>query len=459
MSQLKDNTSRKEILTNSQLIYSACFKELIRQVSLHCVERANLIQRIWNEYLSLVERAILTEKCEINSLETLQINELSRVHKLYENEFKLMTENYNVAVNDIIVSQTERDKKIKENNYLLKLCSIHDKKYKELQLSNQDLRIQIDKLLLENYNLKLESQEKHETPNLKTPAESSMAKKLEDENELISETKKFFIAPRNKEEYIGYNMRAANKKSVVQHLIGLKNGNHDKKNKHKDGREQEEKVDNNKKEVPEEDVNNKEENSNVLGSQKEIIVEEHDQFDFLTELQEKTKDINIDNISDFSLLKDQGIDPIDCYKEDKCVETNFFEEEKEILEYEQNRNSNKDFFSEIRDIVNGIDPNHDLFEKIRKALIKVQLALKNRLSSHSKDLYIENQTSRLKEIIYKMKIEQSELGLENEDLREKLKNEESLIYTFSKNSDLIKKENKLLKKNTKDIQRFLQICS
>ena len=195
-----------------------------------------------------------------------------------------------------------------------------------------------------------------------------------------------------------------------------------------------------------------------MGSKKEIIAQEQYQSDFLTELQEKTKDINIDNISDFSLLKDEGIDPIECSKDDKCVETDFFEEEKEILEYEQNRNSNKDFFSEIRDIVSGIDPNHDLFEKIRKALIKVQLALKNRLSSHSKDLYIENQTSRLKEIIYKMKIEQSELALENEDLREKLKNEESLIYSFSKDSDLLKKENKLLKKNTKDIQRLLQIC-
>lgn len=439
-------------------------KELIRQVSLHCVERGNLIQRIWNEYLSLVERAILTEKCEINNLETLQINELSRAHKLYQNEFRLMTDNYNIAVNDIILAQAERDKKIKENNYLMKLCLNHDKKYKDLEASNQDLRIQMEKLLLENYNLKLESQEKPETPtNIKTPTGGSMVKNLDDNsNNLKSETKNLLITPRNQEEYLGYNMRAENKNSVVQHLIELKSGNYDKRVKQRDRLKSIESFDNDKSDVPEELVNNKEENQNELSFKKENIniAEEQYQSDFLTELQENTKDINIDNITDFSLLKDEGIDPIDCYKDDKCdkcVETDFFEEEKEILEHEQNQNSNNDFFSEIRDIVIGIDPNHDLFEKIRKALIKVQLAIKDRLSSHSKDLYMENQTNRLKEIIYKMKIEQSELALVNEELQEKLKNEESLIYTFSKDSDLIKKENKLLKKNIKDIQKLLQI--
>lgn len=37
----------------SQLIYSLCFKELIRQNLVHCIERGALLEKVWNASIDL----------------------------------------------------------------------------------------------------------------------------------------------------------------------------------------------------------------------------------------------------------------------------------------------------------------------------------------------------------------------------------------------------------------------
>ena len=43
----------EEKLRRAQLIYTACYKEVIRQVSVHCLERGMLLQKIWNAQIDL----------------------------------------------------------------------------------------------------------------------------------------------------------------------------------------------------------------------------------------------------------------------------------------------------------------------------------------------------------------------------------------------------------------------
>lgn len=74
------------LIEDLQLIYSACLKELIRQIGLHCVERALLLEKIWNCYIDLLEKAISSSKNEKNQIEKDFLAEISRVFEIFDRE-------------------------------------------------------------------------------------------------------------------------------------------------------------------------------------------------------------------------------------------------------------------------------------------------------------------------------------------------------------------------------------
>jgi DNA integrity scanning protein DisA with diadenylate cyclase activity len=49
----------QELFENGRLVYTVCFKELVRQVSVHCVERGRLVEIVWRGYLGLLEQALV----------------------------------------------------------------------------------------------------------------------------------------------------------------------------------------------------------------------------------------------------------------------------------------------------------------------------------------------------------------------------------------------------------------
>ena len=75
-----EKKSLNEIIDDMQIIYSACLKEIIRQVSIQCTERGQLIQKVWEMYLKLIENAILENNKEKVKLEKDQVEEVSRIH-------------------------------------------------------------------------------------------------------------------------------------------------------------------------------------------------------------------------------------------------------------------------------------------------------------------------------------------------------------------------------------------
>ena len=54
-SQRLDNMGPIEVLSQVQDIFSMCFNEIVRQVSVHCVERGRLMHAIWSRYCELFE--------------------------------------------------------------------------------------------------------------------------------------------------------------------------------------------------------------------------------------------------------------------------------------------------------------------------------------------------------------------------------------------------------------------
>jgi hypothetical protein len=54
----KSGGNFQELFEDGRLVYTVCFKELVRQVSVHCVERGRLVEMVWKGYLGLLEQAL-----------------------------------------------------------------------------------------------------------------------------------------------------------------------------------------------------------------------------------------------------------------------------------------------------------------------------------------------------------------------------------------------------------------
>ena len=96
----------KHILENTQIIYNACLKEIIRQISMDCSERGQFIQKIWDAYLALLERALIENKRELEQKDLNSIEEHSRIHKMYQREIE--------SIADLIKSLTADKEKLKQ---------------------------------------------------------------------------------------------------------------------------------------------------------------------------------------------------------------------------------------------------------------------------------------------------------------------------------------------------------
>ena len=65
-------------------IYTSCLKELVRQISIECTDRGNLIMRVWEAYMNMVEKAAIETTKSHEKMSKPAELEITRVHKLYE---------------------------------------------------------------------------------------------------------------------------------------------------------------------------------------------------------------------------------------------------------------------------------------------------------------------------------------------------------------------------------------
>lgn len=128
------------LIEDLQLIYSACLKELIRQIGLHCVERALLLEKIWNCYIDLLEKAISSSKNEKNQIEKDFLSEISRIFDIFEKESR----NYQIEIERLNNENNELKQKNRSHwEELLYLRTKHHRFEKE----NRVLRDHCDQLL------------------------------------------------------------------------------------------------------------------------------------------------------------------------------------------------------------------------------------------------------------------------------------------------------------------------
>jgi len=151
----------KKILENTQIIYNACLKEIIRQISINCSERGQFIQKIWDAYLGLLERALIENKKENALKDQENVEEAARIHKMYQREIESLgeliktlqfdkerLETSNHSSRDRIKELKRRLKELKEiTNSLEKENEGINKENEILLKANLDMSVTIDDLM------------------------------------------------------------------------------------------------------------------------------------------------------------------------------------------------------------------------------------------------------------------------------------------------------------------------
>lgn len=149
------NMSLEQIFENIQIIYSGCLHELIRQISIQCMERGKLMQKIWGSYVSLFERLLMEQKQITNELEKNYLLETSRIHKIYQKEIELL-KNRLTLLNDENFHNKTSFEMIAEKYKKLKIKHKKTMNENSSQKTNfENLRTEFNLIQQENMDLKI----------------------------------------------------------------------------------------------------------------------------------------------------------------------------------------------------------------------------------------------------------------------------------------------------------------
>lgn len=313
----KNNDLQNQFI-NIQLVYTACLKELIRQVSSNCSERGALIQRIWNDYLEIVERTIIYERQKNAKIQNEQINEITKIHSLYQTEINNLSTQYNKSIQKSEILQHDYEKAYAEKNYALKQVALSKKKMATIQESYLSLRKDYDKLLAENYNLKLIADE-----NLIPDSPLKLSNKPR--NTKVSE----LLTPTLSNRKNSAGAIPSNGTSIVSHLLEVRETQSNFAKKELIDTRNDKKSSQNAVNIPPPPNTN-----TKLNKLDSIKVEK-----------EREKDINEDDLEVIE-LEDVGVDTLDLHElQDKEIMTDFIQITENSNEFDGTKEMDEDYGS------------------------------------------------------------------------------------------------------------------
>lgn len=105
----ENNENVEGLFETAIIIYEVCFYEIVRQVSVQCVERGDLINRVWKAYLGILEKALKISK----AVQEYQLNESVK-------EKKHMKEVYMKKINDVEYENDELKEEIERLKRVVK---------------------------------------------------------------------------------------------------------------------------------------------------------------------------------------------------------------------------------------------------------------------------------------------------------------------------------------------------
>ncbi|CAD8125521.1 unnamed protein product [Paramecium sonneborni] len=153
------DTKQIDFYEEVQNVLTLCLKELIRQISIDCIERSVLLEKIWNQYVEINSTLIYQVINEKKEIEKSNLKQIMKTHQLYQQEidnFQLIISNHKEEQSKL----TQKLIKLKDNaKYLKKTNRNLQNNLRELKFQLNDNTIQTKYLLSEIENLKQQIQE------------------------------------------------------------------------------------------------------------------------------------------------------------------------------------------------------------------------------------------------------------------------------------------------------------
>lgn len=131
--------STRERTRIAQIIYTAAYREIARQVSVHCSARGLLMDRIWNRAVDIFAQS---EVAFVKKLEELKANFkeiVAKGNKSYEEKLKIVTKKYADLNADLRREAKRAEDKESENEELKGALSRERKRIRDLQESVKSL--------------------------------------------------------------------------------------------------------------------------------------------------------------------------------------------------------------------------------------------------------------------------------------------------------------------------------
>jgi hypothetical protein len=166
----KSEVSLEELFEDARLVYTMCFKELVRQVSVHCVERGKLVGMVWKGYLGLLERALainIQRQQEINQSWEDKLNESEKRHKI-------TTASLEKAVARASLDKVELERATRDRVHLTELHEAREERLMErmqtIQKHYESVRVVLMELKEDNRILKVMLHNAQECAMLRQPS-------------------------------------------------------------------------------------------------------------------------------------------------------------------------------------------------------------------------------------------------------------------------------------------------
>lgn len=155
------------LMEDMNLIYSSCLKELIRQVTIDCSERGQLLEKVWQAYLDLLLKCIDQNTIEKEGIERDHINEVTRVHKVYKAEIALMEKQASQLNKKLDGMRIQNDMLVDEMKEVVNLTKRIDEERTFWEQERNTLISERDNTAMELIRTKIELEEEKDKRNMR----------------------------------------------------------------------------------------------------------------------------------------------------------------------------------------------------------------------------------------------------------------------------------------------------
>ncbi|CAD8059272.1 unnamed protein product [Paramecium sonneborni] len=158
------NMNTRELAERIQLIYASCLKELIKQVSIECTERGDLLQTVWDFYVELIGQIIKCYSEQQRESEKSYLEQMQRIQNFHDSQMEIAKLRYQDYQNQILKIKNETSDSIDELNMNKAKMLLLTSEMRQLIETNEIQKNEIDSLLLQIMLLK--TQENNENKRL-----------------------------------------------------------------------------------------------------------------------------------------------------------------------------------------------------------------------------------------------------------------------------------------------------